>query len=160
MLWNSKACAPQLLKPACYSSHESQTLSPCATTIEACTPRARTQQQEATTVRSPCTAMKSTPPLTSSGEKAHAQQQRPSTAKIQSINVHANLVQSCSSLCDPWTVAHQAPLSMGFSRQKYWSGLPFPSPGDLPDPGTELASLMSPALAGRFFTTSIWEAIN
>ena len=36
-----------------------------------------------------------------------------------------------------WTVAHQAPLSMGFSRQEYWSGLPFPSPGDLPDPGTE-----------------------
>ena len=37
----------------------------------------------------------------------------------------------------PWTVAHQAPLSMGFSRQEYWSGLPFPSPGDLPDPGIE-----------------------
>ena len=40
-------------------------------------------------------------------------------------------------LCDPWTVAHQAPLSMGFSRQEYWSELPFPSPGDLPDPGIE-----------------------
>ena len=40
-------------------------------------------------------------------------------------------------LCDPWTVALQAPLSMGFSRQEYWSGLPFPSPGDLPDPGIE-----------------------
>ena len=40
----------------------------------------------------------------------------------------------------PWTVAHQAPLSMGFSRQEYWSGLPFPSPGDLPDPGTEPGS--------------------
>ena len=39
----------------------------------------------------------------------------------------------------PWTVAHQAPLSMGFSRQEYWSGLPFPSPGDLPDPGMELS---------------------
>ena len=38
-------------------------------------------------------------------------------------------------LCDPWTVAYQAPLSMGFSRQEYWSGLPLPSPGDLPDPG-------------------------
>ena len=49
----------------------------------------------------------------------------------------------------PWTVAHQIPLSMGFPRQEYWSGLPFPSPGDLPNPGTELAS---PALAGRFFT--------
>ena len=43
----------------------------------------------------------------------------------------------------PWTVAHQAPLSMGFSRQEYWSGLPFPSPGDLPNPGIEP---MSPAL--------------
>ena len=40
----------------------------------------------------------------------------------------------------PWSVAHQAPLSMGFSRQEYWSGLPFPSPGDLPDPGTEPGS--------------------
>ena len=56
-----------------------------------------------------------------------------------------------------WTVAHQAPLSMGFSRQEYWSGLPCPSPGDLPDPGIEPRSLMSPALASRFFTTSaIW----
>ena len=52
----------------------------------------------------------------------------------------------------PWTVAHQAPLSMGFSRQEYWSGLPCPPPGDLPNPGIEPASLMSPALAGRFFT--------
>ena len=54
----------------------------------------------------------------------------------------------------PWTVAHQAPLSMGFSMKEYWSGLPCPSPGDLPDPGIEPTSLMSPALAGRFFTTS------
>ena len=49
-----------------------------------------------------------------------------------------------------WTVAHQAPLSMGFSRQEYWSGLPFPIPGDLPYPGIEL---VSPALAEVFFTT-------
>ena len=54
----------------------------------------------------------------------------------------------------PWTDARQAPLSMGFSRQEYWSGLPFPPPGDLPDPGIEPASLASPALAGGFFTTS------
>ena len=52
-----------------------------------------------------------------------------------------------------WTVACQAPLSMGFSRQEYWSGLPFPSPGDLPNPGIELTSLVSPELAGGFFTT-------
>jgi len=49
----------------------------------------------------------------------------------------------------PWTAACQAPLSMGFPRQEYWSGLPFPSPGDLPNPGIESAYL---ALAGRFFT--------
>ena len=52
-----------------------------------------------------------------------------------------------------WTIACQAPLSMGFSRQEYWSGLPFPSPGYLPDSRIEPMSLASPALAGRFFTT-------
>ena len=52
-------------------------------------------------------------------------------------------------LVTPWTAAHQAPLSMGCPRQEYWTGLPFPSPGDLPDPGIEPRS---PALAGRFFT--------
>ena len=51
------------------------------------------------------------------------------------------------------TAAHQALLSMEFPRQEYWSGLPFPSPGDLPGPGIEPTSLASPALAGRFFTT-------
>ena len=58
-----------------------------------------------------------------------------------------------------WTVAHQRPLSMEFSRQEYWSGLPLPSPGNLPNPGIEVPSLMSPPLAGGFFTTSApWEA--
>ena len=58
---------------------------------------------------------------------------------------------SCVRLfATPWTAACQASLSMGFSRQEYWSGLPFPSPGDLPHPGIEPKS---PALAGRFFTT-------
>ena len=52
-----------------------------------------------------------------------------------------------------WTVAHQAPLSMGFSRQEYSSGLPFPSPGSFPKPGIESMSPASPAFAGRFFTT-------
>ena len=47
----------------------------------------------------------------------------------------SEVAQLCPTLCNPWTVAHQAPPSMGFSRQEYWSGLPFPSPGDLPDPG-------------------------
>ena len=53
----------------------------------------------------------------------------------------------------PWTVARQAPLSMGFPRQEYWSGLAFPPPGDLPDPEIEFTSPVIPALAGRFFIT-------
>ena len=57
-----------------------------------------------------------------------------------------------------WTVAHRAPLSMGFSMQEYWSGLPMPSPGNLHNPVIKLQSLMSPALAVRFFTTiATWE---
>ena len=59
-----------------------------------------------------------------------------------------------SNSATPWTIARQAPLSMGFSRQEHWSGLPGPPPGDLPNRGTEPASLTSPALAGDFFTTS------
>ena len=54
----------------------------------------------------------------------------------------------CPTLATPWTVAHQAPLSMGFPRKEYWSGLPFPSPGDLSDSGIKPRS---PVLAGRFF---------
>ena len=54
----------------------------------------------------------------------------------------------------PWTIVCQAPLSMGFSRQEHWSGLPCPPSEDLPDPGIKLMSLRSPALAGWFFTTS------
>ena len=66
-----------------------------------------------------------------------------------------------SLFATPWTVAHQAALSMGFSRQEYWSGLPFPLPGDHPDPGTKPSSLMSPAIPGGSFTTSAtWEAIH
>ena len=63
------------------------------------------------------------------------------------------------SFVTPWTEARQAPLSVGFSRQEHWSGLPCPPPGDLPDPGIEPASLTCPALAGRFFTPgTTWEA--
>ena len=59
----------------------------------------------------------------------------------------------------PWTGARQTPLYMGFSRLEYWSGMPFPSQEDLPNPGIQLAFLMSPAAAGGFFTSSaIWEA--
>ena len=59
-----------------------------------------------------------------------------------------------------WTVARQAPLSMRLSTQEYWSGLPFPPPGDLPNPGIKLVSLTSPALAGRFYTTSTTWIVN
>ena len=59
-------------------------------------------------------------------------------------------VRFCATL---WTVAHQAPLSVGFSRQEYWCGLPFPTPADLPNSGIKPTSLASPALAGIFFTT-------
>ena len=68
----------------------------------------------------------------------------------------------CSVVFDSairWTVARQAPLSMGFSRQEYWGGLPCASPGDLPDPGMEPESPMSPVLAGGFVTTcATWGA--
>ena len=65
------------------------------------------------------------------------------------IGLLSGCVLSCFSCVQlfvtPWTVAHQAPLSMGFSRQEYWSGLPCPPPGDLPDPGIKPGSFMSPA---------------
>ena len=79
-------------------------------------------------------------------------------SSIMSKKVHACMLScfSCIQLfVTPWTVAFQAPLPMGFSRQEYWSGLPFPSSEDLPDPGIEPRSLMSPALASGFFTTSV-----
>ena len=60
-----------------------------------------------------------------------------------------------------WTIAYQAPLSMGFSRKEYQSGLPCPPPGDLPNPGIEPRSLVSPAFPGGFFITSTtWEALT
>ena len=65
-------------------------------------------------------------------------------------------VQLCATL---WTIAHQSLLSMGFFRQEYWSGLPCPPPGDLPDPEIKPATLTSPVLADGFFTNSTtWEA--
>ena len=63
------------------------------------------------------------------------------------------VVRLCPTLVTPWAVACQAPLSMGFSRQEYWSGLPFPSPGDLPDPGIEPGS---PALQADSLPTELW----
>ena len=63
---------------------------------------------------------------------------------------------SCVQLSvTPWTVVHQAPLPMEFSRQENWSGVPFPTSGDLPTPGIKPISLASPVFAGGFFTTGI-----
>ena len=78
---------------------------------------------------------------------------------VSSACVNAKSLQSCPTLCNPWAIAHQAPLSLGFTRQKYWSGFPHPPPRDLPNPETEPASLMLLALAGGFFATSAaWKA--
>ena len=88
----------------------------------------------------------------------------PSHKRSESLrsSVHA-CVLSCFScvwlFVTPWAVTRRVPLSMGFSRQEYWSGLPCPPPGDLPYPGIEPVSLISPTSAGRFFTTTAtWEA--
>jgi len=65
------------------------------------------------------------------------------------------------TLCDlPWTVTHQVPLPMGFPRHEYWSGFSFPSPGDLPDPGMEPESPMSPALQVDALLLSHWDSIS
>ena len=67
----------------------------------------------------------------------------PQTWKVATVIIPIlvnEVTQSCPTLCDPWTVAYQAPQSMGFSRQEYWSGLPFPSPRDLLYPGIEPGS--------------------
>ena len=68
--------------------------------------------------------------------------------------MHTKSLQSCLSLVTLWTVACQAPLSIGFSRQEYWSRLPFPSLRDLSNSGIKPTSLTSPALARGFFTTA------
>ena len=74
--------------------------------------------------------------------------------------MYAKLLQLYLTLCDPVELAHQAPLSVAFSRQEDWNVLLCPPLGDLPDPGIKPAFLTSPALAARFFTTSAtWEAL-
>ena len=80
------------------------------------------------------------------------QQMRPAY-RYASI-LHFFVAQSRSALWDPWAVARQAPLSIGFFRQEYWSGVPFPTLGNLPDPGIKPKSPASPALAGAFLTTA------
>ena len=74
--------------------------------------------------------------------------------------MHAQSLTLVQLFVTPWTAACLTPPSMEFSRQECQSGLPFPTPGDLPDPGIEPMSLVSPALEGRLFTTSAtWEAL-
>ena len=77
---------------------------------------------------------------------------------LNSIKSESEVAQSCPTLCDPWTVARQVPPSMGFSRQEYWSGLPCPLPGDLPNPGIESVSPAFFIADGCFITTTSWEA--
>ena len=72
---------------------------------------------------------------------------------LGSSGIACMCAQSCLTLCDPTDCSCQAPLSVEFSRQEYRSALPFPTPGHLPDPEIEPATLVSPALAGGFFTT-------
>ena len=93
--------------------------------------------------------------------EAHSHPQPQLSTQVKRVPfVHCMLSHSVvSDSATPWTVAHQAPLSMEFSRHEYWNGLPFPFSGDFPNPGMEPASLLSPASAGGFFTTSAaWEA--
>ena len=85
------------------------------------------------------------------GGKGNMERSIPGYAFTRLVPSHFSRVQLCVTL---WTVACQAYLSMGFSRQECWSGLPFPSPGNLPNLGIESVSLMSPALASGFFNTT------
>ena len=74
------------------------------------------------------------------------------------IHLSLSLVaKACPTLVTPWTIACQAPLSMGFSRQEYWSGLPFPSPGDFPDPRIQPGSA---ALQAYYLPTELWGKPN
>ena len=95
-------------------------------------------------------------------KQGKCQQKKRKTLKLivsKCMHVPAKSLQLCPTLCDPMDWAYLAPLSMGFSRQESWSGLPRPPPGTLPNPGIKPGSLTSPALAGGFFTTSAtWEA--
>ena len=75
------------------------------------------------------------------------------------FGAHAQLLSYVRLFGTPQTVAHQAPLSMGFPRQEYWSRLPCPSPGDLPNPGIKPASFASPALTQILYHWAIWEVL-
>ena len=80
---------------------------------------------------------------------------------FECLSVYTQLLQSCLTLCDPMYGSPPGSSVHGILQQEHWSGLPYPPPGDIPDPGIEPPSLMSPALAGRFFTIrATWEALS
>ena len=84
----------------------------------------------------------------------------PTVALTNTCKTHVK-AHSCHLFVTPWTVVCQSPLSIEFFRQEYWSGLPFPIPGNLPNLGIELMYPVSPTLAGRFFTPAgTWEALR
>ena len=105
----------------------SHTLSPCATVIEACTPRACTLQREATTVRSPCTATKRSPRSPQLERKPVHSNKDPAQPKIQLITVHAKLLQSCPSLCDPMDCSPPGSSVHGILQARIleWVAIPF-----------------------------------
>ena len=75
--------------------------------------------------------------------------------RAMKVTSESEVTQSCPTLCNPLTIAYQAPPSMGFSRQEYWSGLPFPSPGDLPDTSIEQANALPSEPPGKSNTVNI-----
>ena len=84
---------------------------------------------------------------------------------VTTVWVRVKSLQLCPTIATPWTVAHQAPLLIGFSSEEHWSGFPFPSQGYLSDSGIKPVTLRSPALAAGFFITSVtwkatWEAVT
>ena len=84
----------------------------------------------------------------------------PSVRYLVGLMLCAQLLSCVSLFVTSWTIACQVPLSMGFSRQEYWSGLSFPTQGDLPYPGIESESLASPTMAGGFFTTVVVQLLS
>ena len=126
-------------------------------TTEALAPRARALQQETPPLGATRAPQLDSSPCLLHLEKARMRKApgRPIKKEKELIDVRACCLFSHGQLfVTPWTVARQTPLSMGLSRQEYWSGLPFPSPGDFLHPEVEPTSLMSPALAGRFFISN------
>ena len=101
--------------------------------------------------------------LMGKGKKSQNHNAVPALRVCTIFGVHACMLSHVQLFATPWTVAHQTPLSMGFYRQEYWSGLPSPTLRDLPDPGINSESVVYPALAGGFFTTmpprklSLWK---